>query len=132
MIFRDESVRRILEQRKTQTRRAVPEADRNGARRCRYTVGGLYAIQPARNKPGVGKLEVTAVRRERLGDMPATDARREGFNRMGKFRDAWVDIHGNYDPDQPVDVITFRLVSEERGGSVDPTESERVPAAALS
>ncbi len=39
--------------------------------------------------------------------MTSEDALAEGFASLDEFRQTWIQIHGHYDPDQPVWVVTF-------------------------
>ncbi len=88
----------ILAGKKTQTRRLA----------CRYVPGRVYAIQPGRGRKSVGQLTVTDVREdERLGDLALRDARREGFRTTDEFRAYWTELHGSYNPETRVFVVSF-------------------------
>lgn len=100
MIFSVDMVRLIHEGRKTQTRRPA-----HGE--CRYKPGRVYAVQPGRGKPATAHITIRDVRLERLGDITLRDAKREGFRTRDLFRDKWIELHGTYDPDLLVHVITF-------------------------
>ena len=101
MIFRPELVPLVLDGRKTQTRRlGVFE----------YTPGRDYAVQPGRGKHAVGRIKVTAVRRERLGDISQADALREGFASRWEFIAYWRDLHGSWEPDLKPIVIDFEAL----------------------
>lgn len=103
MIFQPDAILLIRERRKTQTRRPV----KPGETRCRYHTGRIYSAQPGRGKPGEIKITIMSVRQERLGDITQQDVQREGFRFAGQFRDRWTELHGHFDPDQLVWVITF-------------------------
>jgi hypothetical protein len=75
--------------------------------RTKWQVGKSYAIQPGRRKKSVGRIEITEIYQERLGQMTAEDALAEGFASLGEFQQTWIQIHGHYDPALPVWVITF-------------------------
>lgn len=112
MIFRQESVERILAGTKTQTRR-VP----NGP--CKYRVGADYSVQPGRGRREVARILISGIRRERLLDMSAGDLAREGFSHAenadaarAEFVNVWTQLHGSYDAQQLVDVIDFAVVSK--------------------
>jgi hypothetical protein len=107
----------VLRGKKTQTRRPVQRAPRSewivrrdGSRRrrpparviqvdgqfyraCRYTVGHTYSVQPGYAKRGDARIIVTAVERQRLGDITFAEARAEGFRTTDEFKQAWVRIH---------------------------------------
>lgn len=88
MIFGAQLARKALAGTKTQTRRPI-RADRL----CRYRPHHTYAVQPGRGKPEAGRILVTAVRQQRLGDITLREAHAEGFRTTDDFRVAWVSIH---------------------------------------
>ena len=103
MIFRQ--WKQVLDGTKTQTRRPVKasqESNRwdietdvineviqwldNGKEypanmRSIYVVGRTYAVQPGRGKKSVGRIRITKIRRERLGDISDADCLAEGVIR---------------------------------------------------
>ncbi len=95
----------VLAGTKTQTRRlakgALPP----------WRVGRSYAVQPGRGKHAVGRILVTAVRREALGRLSARDVRAEGYASRAEFETTWAEMHGTYDPVQLVDVVEFEVES---------------------
>lgn len=45
---------------------------------------------------------------ERLGDMTDADAQKEGdYETVEEFRESWIDINGEWNPDEIVDVVPF-------------------------
>ena len=92
---------------KSQTRRPVKEGERwdgepfnwvmktfpgirsigQQTRRIKWSVGETYAVQPGRSKKAVGRILITKIRRERLGDIGLNDCLAEGIE----------DIHGHAD-----------------------------------
>jgi len=54
-------------------------------------------------------LEVIDVYRKKLGEFDEEDARREGGYSLEQFKKVWMGIHGEWDPDETVNVIRFRL-----------------------
>jgi uncharacterized protein YhfF len=88
MIFQPELVRLIRQGRKTQTRRLVKTSQS-----CRYKPGKNYAVQPGRGEPAIARIQITAVRQERLGDIAYTDARAEGFATTDDFKTYWISVH---------------------------------------
>jgi hypothetical protein len=103
VIFRSELAKLILQGRKSQTRRVAT------AKTCRYHTGRSYSVQPGRGKSAVGRITVTDVRLETLGEINLQDARREGFQTRDEFFDYWRDLHGGVNFDLLVWVISFRL-----------------------
>jgi hypothetical protein len=119
MIFQPEHREQIRSGEKTMTRRQWDS--------CRVTEGKTYRATRGGNGPQglfVPREEcdcficVTDVYRETLGEMDATDARREGGYTLAEFRDAWRDINGEWDPDEQVWVVAF-----EYAGNSDPEEA---------
>jgi hypothetical protein len=105
MIFSPELAKLILQGRKTMTRRPV----KAGEKACRYRENRAYSIQPGRGKRGIGKLTVVSVRPEKLGDILIKDVRAEGFSTRQELVDYWTRLHGHFDPDVEVWVISFVL-----------------------
>lgn len=115
----------VLTGKKSQTRRLVGASD--AARyaddgsiaavivggRQKWTVGKTYAVQPARGKPQVARIEVTELRREIVAHISDADALAEGFASRDAFLDTWQSIHGASAHDREAWVITFRLISPE-------------------
>ena len=105
----------ILDDKQTATRRLINPGEKlldnprrlevNG--RTKWQVGRSYAIQPGRKKKSVGRIQITGIKKELLGQMTADDAHAEGFASLDDFQQTWVEIHGHYDPDLPVWVITL-------------------------
>lgn len=91
MIFTKEHCELIPKGLKDQTRRLVQPGDvsltdrqgnvtdvyRHG--RLIYRVGNTYAIQPGRGKKSIGRILITAIRRERLQEISHDDIGREGI-----------------------------------------------------
>jgi hypothetical protein len=99
MQFNPELIALIREGIKTQTRRPVSDGDtletelyegffneapfqhvavtNNG--RIRWQVANFYAIQPRGGAKGIGFIQMTDIRQERLGDITQADALAEGF-----------------------------------------------------
>lgn len=111
MLFRPDSIEKILKGDKTQTRRAW--------KKPMVKVGGIYPIQEKMFQKKVdcpGFLRVWYVGQERLGDIwnhPA-DALKEGFHSVREFFKVWAELYGSVHMDQEIWVIDFVLVD---GGS---------------
>jgi len=54
-------------------------------------------------------LEVMDVYRKRLGDFDEEDARREGGYTLDEFKGVWKALHGEWNPNESVYVVRFRL-----------------------
>jgi len=57
-------------------------------------------------------LEIDAVYRKKLGDFDDEDAKREGGYTLEEFKRVWTELHGEWDPNESVYVIKFRLVRQ--------------------
>jgi hypothetical protein len=115
VIFGPRLVGLVLVGKKTETRRLVQTVPRGatktvgprGRRRvvdvvtlpdgvtvpCRYEVGKSYAVQRGRGRPADGRILVTAVERQRLGDLDFDAARAEGFRTTADFWAYWKALH---------------------------------------
>jgi hypothetical protein len=114
----------ILDNEKTETRRLINPGEKlldnprcvevNG--RAKWQVGRSYAIQPGRGKKAVGRIKITGIKTEPLDQMSEEDALAEGFQSLDSFRQAWMQCHGNFEPDLSVWVLTFarELTPEEQ------------------
>ena len=102
MIFKPELAAKVLDGRKTITRRRI---NPNGVR---YHSGRWYKVQPGRGKFHVCHIFVTAVHTQTLGAVSDADAAREGFpvSRLD-FIDYWKRINGGFDPDERIAVIEW-------------------------
>jgi hypothetical protein len=108
VIFRPRLANLVVAGKKTQTRRAVKDGERD----CRYRPGREYAVQPGRGKPARGRIAILAVKSQRLADITFDEARAEGFRSRDEFFDYWRELHGDVDQDLVVWAIAFRLVDD--------------------
>jgi len=95
--FSHEHYKKIVEGRKTQTsRKGLPTNLRKGSiARASVTY--------------FADLEVTDVHRKKLGEFDEDDARREGGYTLGDFKKVWMGLHGEWNPDETVNVIRFKI-----------------------
>lgn len=112
MIFRPELAKKVMAGEKTQTRRLVSDNPRSPwGPRCGFGVGESYAVQPGRGKHAIGRIEILDVRQETLADVGDSAAEREGFATFHEFVDTWRSLHGEWDHEARVWVLTFRVAS---------------------
>ncbi len=57
-------------------------------------------------------LEIANVYRKKLGDFDDEDAMREGGYTLEEFREAWKKLHGEWNPNESVYVIQFKLTKQ--------------------
>lgn len=129
MIFEPDIARKIARGEKTMVRRPVNGRSTDQFGLCQVKVGRRYPVEYAelsrvsemdrevREKHHLAWLVVTEVRRERLGDVTAEDAAREGFVRKGfgqveSFRQDWTERHGKFPAELEVWVIAFDVEPE--------------------
>ena len=105
MIFKPELAAKVLDGRKTTTRRRIRA---NGAR---YHSGRWYKVQPGRGKFHVCHIFVTESYTQCLGGISDDDAAREGFpiSRLD-FIEYWRRINGDWNPSERVAVIEWDAV----------------------
>ncbi|HEY5901534.1 MAG TPA: ASCH domain-containing protein [Anaerolineales bacterium] len=142
MNFKPELIEKILRGEKTQTRRLVGERDfclpglhlaeiksvviedgyRDNRHRIKWQVGQTYAICPGRGKQAVGRIQITAIRRERLQEITSDDCWAEGVRLGGSmiisyrilFEDLWQSLYAGqpgkqWDDNPWVWALTFEL-----------------------
>lgn len=57
-------------------------------------------------------LKIAAVYRKKLGDFDDEDAMREGGYTLDEFKEVWKELHGEWNPNESVHVIQFKLVRQ--------------------
>lgn len=87
----------IVEQIKTQTSRKTkdPRLQKGASVRAQVT--------------HFADLKITDVYRKKLGDFDDEDAKREGGYTLDEFKEVWKRLHGEWNPNESVYVIRFRL-----------------------
>jgi len=113
--FKEHLAAQVLAGEKTVTRR-VPSPNPNSpwwVERCRFVVGGDYAICPGRGKHAVGRMLVVSVEKVRLGWLDDAEAAAEGFASAYEFTRLWASMRkgGVYDPKLKVWRVEFKLAA---------------------
>lgn len=72
-----------------------------------YAVGQTKAVQPGRGKSAVGRIRITAIRREDVRQISDSDVTAEGFASREDFLRLWEQMHG---PHYDAWVLTFERV----------------------
>ena len=101
VLFKRSLLSLILQGRKTQTRRTHQHE---------WSVGKIYGVQGGYETPR-GYIRITRKFRQRLGDISNEDVRKEGFQTLENFRQAWTTINGDWNPEQTIIAYEFELVS---------------------
>lgn len=63
----------------------VMEINKTGDHNVKWAVDKTYAVQPSRGKKAVGRIRITRIRRERLGDISWGDCTAEGVDRWAAY-----------------------------------------------
>lgn len=97
MNFRPELAEKVMTGEKTVTRRLMSDNPRSPwwAKGCKLQVGRDYAVCPGRGKNAIGRVTVKDVRMELLGQITEDECRREGFESVQGFFDAFRGINGS-------------------------------------
>ncbi len=113
MNFRPELAAKVMAGEKTVTRRRMSANVRSpwSDLGCRIVTGRSYAVCPGRGKNAIGRVIVTDVHDSLLGDIDNSEARKEGFANWREFRAAWTEITGDFNPDEWVWRVEFRVVA---------------------
>jgi ParB/RepB/Spo0J family partition protein len=94
--FMPEHVPPIRKGIKTQTsRKGIDPRIRVGARIEAYTK--------------FAELSVTDISRKKLGDFTEEDAKREGGYTLEEFKEVWKKLHGEWNPNETVNVVRFKV-----------------------
>lgn len=107
MIFQY-TLEQVLSGKKTQTRRRIKPD-----KKFIYRVAKTYAVQPKRGQPAVARFEVTAIRKQCLGEMSHEEALAEGFASVADYQKLWFKQYGSFEPDEEVWVIEFKLLPRD-------------------
>jgi hypothetical protein len=73
----------------------------------RFRLEQEHAIQPGRGKSGIGRIRITAIRREDVRKISDTDIKAEGFTDRTDFLRLWEQMHGSQ---YEAWVLTFELM----------------------
>jgi len=104
MLFKRHHIRKILEDRKTQTRRTS---------RYKYKIGSRYSIRDRWFGEPQGHVIIKRRFEQRLGEISLEDVRKEGYDSLEEFRKAWIEINGSWDPEKIVTVYEFKRVKKK-------------------
>jgi len=117
-IFRKELLEKVLQGRKTQTRRIHKHL---------LKVGRTYGVRCRRFDRSVAHIRILRASQERLGDITAKDAKNEGFATVEEFHKDWVQIYGSWDPNRKVMVYDFQLEDVAKTGKPSSATTSQQP-----
>jgi hypothetical protein len=98
-LFKRRDLIAVREHRKTQTRRV---------HRHEWKLGRRYALRDKWFDKPKGYILITRKFQQRLDDISQEDIKKEGFESMEDFQKWWIEINGEWNPDQIVIVYEFR------------------------
>jgi len=108
MIFRNKYLPWIRSGRKTQTRRIWNTPKCTVGKICfahsNRTVSDRFCSMPIR---------IVDMYTQRLGDITPEEIKKEGFNTLSEFKSDWIEIYGEWNPDQEVWVVEFEVVNKK-------------------
>jgi hypothetical protein len=104
MLFKKHLATKVLDGTKTQTRRCTKK---------KYRVGSIQPVSNGYTKPA-GYIKILKKYRQPLCCISEKEAKKEGYNSTDEFRQAWIQINGNYNPDLVVTVYEFQLIKKEK------------------
>ena len=99
-MFKRELLDLVISGKKTQTRRRHKNPLKEGR---------IYAVKRNWLEATGEYIRITKVYPQKLGDVSEEEAIKEGFSGLDKFREAWIRINGNWDPEMEVTVYEFEL-----------------------
>jgi uncharacterized protein YqfB (UPF0267 family) len=102
LLFKDWHIQPILRGEKTQTRRVwkAPRAKVGSVHLAKTQMLSEYYF---------AKLRILKVEKQRLGDISEEDAMKEGGYTLSEFKNIWIQINGDWNPDLEVYVVEFKL-----------------------
>jgi len=109
ILFKPYHVPLILEGKKTETRRLWKYP--------RIRVGRTYQAKTTLYGQPFALIEITALWREKLGDITPESVRAEGYDSFEEFMKAWIDINGIWNPDDEVWAVRFKVVRKFKASS---------------
>jgi hypothetical protein len=111
-IFKQKHLDATLQGRKTQTRRT---------HKYEWKVGKTYGIRARWFDKPVGRILITRKFKQKLGDIPLADIRKEGYSNIWEFKAAWEEIYGqgSWNPEVIVTVYEFVLQRAQGNEEID-------------
>ena len=109
MLFKRYLLEKILSGEKTQTRRPIKR--KKG--RAIWEVGKQVGVRNG-YKPFVAYVTIKRRYRQKLGQITDKDARKEGFANVDEFKQAWIQIYGNWKPNEIIWVYDFELAKRKK------------------
>jgi hypothetical protein len=100
ILFTADHLQKVLDGRKTQTRRRG---------KLTYRVGHRYSIKDQYFGKPAAYVVIRRRWRERLGDISPEDVEKEGYSDIWRFKAAWIGLHGHWDPTETVTAYEFEL-----------------------
>lgn len=115
-LFKHDLLEKVMEGRKTQTRRIHKRM---------WKVGRTYGIRTAYYERSRASIAITGRFQQRLGDITKEEATKEGFRSLEEFKEEWIKIYGSWTPNQQVTAYEFHLVGAAKKGKPSPAKVTR-------
>jgi hypothetical protein len=103
LLFKRHLAAQIRAGTKTQTRRIS---------KIRYCEGSIQPIQENYSEKAKDHIKINKRYEQRLGDMTEEQTKAEGFNALKEFKENWIKLYGDWNPNQFVTAYEFRLVAK--------------------
>ena len=88
---------------KTQTRRLSKRT---------YKAGRTYGVRSRRFDKSAAHIQILQAQQQRLGDITLEDVKAEGFGSLDEFKETWIKINGEWNPDQTIAAYEFKLIKK--------------------
>ena len=100
MMFKRDLLEKILSGSKTQTRRLHTKTLRKGK---------IYALKKKWIENTGKYIRITKFYEQKLSEITQEEIIKEGFSNLEEFRDTWIRINGNWEPETIVKVYEFEI-----------------------
>jgi hypothetical protein len=103
MLFKKPLLAKVMDGTKTQTRRCSKQ---------RYTPGRIYGVTCRRYQKSQAHIQILKAQQQRLSDISLEDVKAEGFQTLEEFKEVWIKINGEWNPEQIVTSYEFKLIKK--------------------
>jgi len=101
MLFNSDSIKKILQGRKNQTRR--PHT-------LTFKEGHIYQVRMRYSPTIYAHIQITKRYQQSLGAITEEEVHKEGFNTLEEFKEAWTEIYLTWNPEQIITAYEFQVI----------------------
>jgi len=101
LLFKKDLLAKVLDEKKTQTRRLSKNT---------YKIGRVYGVTCNRYRKPLAKVRIKNTWSQRIFDVTEEEAKAEGFKNLTEFLERWKKINGYLIPWQTVIAYEFKIV----------------------